>query len=57
MKAYYEALGQFGALNVEHEMAVRSAFQHLLAKCCSQFHWTLVPEFSIARRNQAAIRV
>ena len=57
MKAYYEALGQFDALNVEHEMAVRSAFQHLLQKCGGQFHWTLVPEFSLARKNQAAIRV
>ena len=57
MKAYYEALGQFDALNVEHEMAVRSAFQHLLQKCGSQFHWMLVPEFSLARKNQAAIRV
>lgn len=57
MKAYYEALGQFGQLNIDHEMAVRSAFQHLLQKCGNQFHWTLVPEFSIARKNQAAIRV
>jgi len=27
VKNYYEALGQFGQLNIDHEMAVRSAFQ------------------------------
>ena len=30
---YYEVLGQFGQLNIDHEMAVRSAFQSLLAGC------------------------
>ena len=32
VKSYYEALGQFGQLNIDHEMAVRSAFQGLLAR-------------------------
>ena len=32
VKNYYEALGQFGQLNIDHEMAVRSAFQALLAR-------------------------
>jgi predicted helicase len=32
IKAYYETLGQFGQLHIDHEMAVRSAFQDLLAK-------------------------
>jgi len=30
VKNYYQALGQFGQLNIDHEMAVRSAFQDLL---------------------------
>ena len=33
VKAYYEALHQFGQLYIDHEGAVRSAFQTLLAKC------------------------
>jgi hypothetical protein len=33
VKAYYETLHQFGQLNIDHEMAVRSAFQDLLATC------------------------
>ena len=32
VKNYYEALGQFGQLNIDHEMAVRSAFQNLLRR-------------------------
>src|SRR2546427_7978724 len=38
VKAYYEALGQYGKLNFDHEMAVRAAFQHLLEKCATRFH-------------------
>ena len=49
VKAYYQALGQFSQLHIDHEMAVRSAFQNLLEKCGRQFHWTLVPEFPITR--------
>jgi hypothetical protein len=30
VKSYYQVLGQFGQLNIDHEMAVRSAFQDLL---------------------------
>ena len=30
VKSYYQALGQFGQLNIDHEMAVRNAFQDLL---------------------------
>ena len=30
VKNYYQALGQFGQLNIDHEMAVRDAFQDLL---------------------------
>ena len=57
MKAYYQALGQFGQLNINHEMAVRSAFQNLLEKCGRQFHWTLVPEFPITRPKAPPLKV
>ena len=45
VKSYYEVLGQFGQLSIDHEMAVRSAFQGLLAGCGRQFDLTLVPEY------------
>ncbi len=47
VKAYYRVLGQYGQLHIDHELAVRSAFQGLLSSCAHKFHWTLVPEFSI----------
>ncbi len=54
---YYKALGQFKALRVSHEGAVRSAFQDLLAACGRQFNWTLVPEWPIKRAERHALRV
>ena len=55
--AYYESLDAFGRLGVEHETAVRSAFQSLLEACGKQFRWTLVPEHSIALPQNRRIRV
>ena len=46
VKNYYEVLGQFGQLNIDHEGAVRDAFQDLLKGCGRQFEWTLVPSIS-----------
>lgn len=57
VKAYYGVLGQYGQLHIDHEMAVRSAFQDLLSSCARKFRWTLVPEFSIERKGASAIRV
>jgi hypothetical protein len=57
VKSYYEALGQFGHLNIDHEMAVRSAFQNLLAGCGHQFKWTLVPEYQFHPAKLSAVRV
>lgn len=57
VKNYYEVLGQFGQLNIDHEMAVRSAFQTLLAGCGRQFEWTLVPEYSYQPSKLHAVRV
>ena len=53
---YYKALGQFKALRVSHEGAVRSAFQDLLDACCSQFNWKLIPEWHIKQRRGNALR-
>ncbi len=55
--AYYESLDAFKQIGVEHETAVRSAFQSLLETCGKQFRWTLVPEHSIALPQNKRIRV
>jgi predicted helicase len=56
VKSYHAALNQFGQLYIDHEMAVRSAFQYLLSSCGRKLKLTLVPEFEIKRKN-SSIRV
>ncbi len=57
VKAYYETLHQFGQLYIDHEGAVRSAFQTLLAKCGQRAtpKLTLVPEYRIKRTKSSVI--
>ena len=55
--AYYQALGHFGHLYVDHEMAVRSAFQDLLSKCGRKVQLTLVPEYRIERARGSSVIV
>src|SRR5713226_7597047 len=57
VKAYYETLHQFGQLNIDHEGAVRSCFQDLLAKCGRKTkpQLTLVPEYRIERARSSVI--
>ncbi len=57
VKAYYETLNQFGQLYIDHEGAVRSAFQTLLAKCGqrSDPKLTLVPEYRIKRGKNSSV--
>jgi hypothetical protein len=57
VKAYYEALHQFGQLYIDDEGAVRSAFQTLLAKCgqTASPKLTLVPEYRIERARTSVI--
>jgi hypothetical protein len=59
VKAYYDTLGQFGQLHIDHEMAVRSAFQDLLAKSGrkSKPPLTLVPEYRIERARGSSVIV
>jgi hypothetical protein len=56
VKTYYEALHGYGQLHINHEMAVRSAFQDLLSACGRKLKLTLVPEFEI-KRKYSSIRV
>ena len=46
IKAYYEALRAYDRQDVEHETALRSAFQNLLEQLGRQCGWTLIPELS-----------
>jgi hypothetical protein len=57
VKAYYEALHQFGQLYIDHEGAVRSAVQTLPAKCGQRASpkLTLVPEYRIERARTSVI--
>lgn len=57
IKNYYEVLHEFGQLHINHEMAVRSAFQDLLAKCGRKAKppLTLVPEYRIDRTRSSVI--
>ncbi len=57
VKPYYETLCQFGQLNIDHEGAVRSCFQDLLAKCGRKTkpQLTLVPEYRIERARSSVI--
>ena len=56
VKDYYNALNQFGQLNISHETAVRQAFASLLDTCARQFKWKLVQEFRLpASKNKSVI--
>ena len=45
--AYYEALKQYGGLDVLHETALRSAMQNLLTEAGREVGWVLVPELRL----------
>ena len=47
VKTYYAALAAYADQSVEHEGAVRSAFQNLLADTGRKVGWTLIPELSL----------
>src|SRR4051794_35763928 len=47
IKAYYEQLAIYDAQSVDHESAIRTAFQTLLDETAKAQHWTLIPELSM----------
>jgi hypothetical protein len=44
IQAYYQTLKEYGEHDLEHETALRSAFQNLLAETAKAHRWMLVPE-------------
>jgi predicted helicase len=53
IKTYYEALQAYQRQDVEHETALRSAFQNLLEQTGRRFAWTLIPELSDTAAGKA----
>ena len=47
VKTYYAALAIYADQSVEHEGALRSAFQNLLSETGRKVGWTLIPELSL----------
>lgn len=57
VKAYYEALDRYAKLGVQHETAVKLAFQQLLESCGKQFKWTLIAEWTYKRPKKQPVRI
>jgi hypothetical protein len=55
--AYYAELENYRARGVTHELALKTAFQTLLAKVAQERKWTLVPELTLdnGKRPDGAI--
>ena len=53
IRTYHQTLERYGDQRVEHESALRSAFQNLLADSARLQGWTLIPELGakVGRRT------
>ncbi len=47
VKSYHTAPATYADQSVDHEGALRSAFQNLLSDAGRKVHWTLIPELSL----------
>jgi len=56
LDAYVRSLADFRQRGVQHETAVRSAFQVLLDDCARQCGWKLVPEYPVLRKDRRPLR-
>jgi hypothetical protein len=55
IKAYQAALDGFAGQQIHHELAVRSAFQTLLADAARAWKWMLVPELATRTRGRRVV--
>ena len=55
IRTYHQTLERYGGQRVEHESALRSAFQNLLADSARLQGWTLIPELG-ARVGRRTVR-
>ena len=52
IQTYYEALRTYSAQSVEHEGALETAFQRLLADTARPKNWTLIPKLKLKVRGK-----
>ncbi len=57
VKKYYATLERFAQGNFDKEGNIRGAFEDLLKHCSRQYDWTLVPEYSIPRKERHPLSV
>jgi predicted helicase len=57
VKKYYATLERFARGHFDKEGNIRGAFEDLLKHCARQFDWTLVPEYSIPRKDRNPLSV
>lgn len=55
IKGYYDTLKRVKKTGAKHEMAVRTAFQHLLEKLAAKQGWTMVPERPIKNEGHRVV--
>jgi predicted helicase len=57
VKKYYATLQRFARGHFDKEGNIRGAFEDLLKHCARQYGWTLVPEYSIPRKDRNPLSV
>jgi len=57
VKKYYATLERFARGHFDKEGNIRGAFEDLLKHCARQYDWTLVPEYSISRKDRNPLSV
>ncbi|MGA7342637.1 MAG: N-6 DNA methylase [Terracidiphilus sp.] len=57
VKKYYATLLHFARGHFDKEGNIRGAFEDLLKHCARQYDWTLVPEYSIPRKDRNPLSV
>lgn len=57
VKKYYATLERFAQGHFDKEGNIRGAFEDLLKHCARPFDWTLVPEYSIPRKERNPLSI
>jgi predicted helicase len=57
VKKYYATLERFARGHFDKEGNIRGAFEDLLKHCARQFDWTLVPEYSMPRKERNPLSI
>jgi hypothetical protein len=57
VKKYYATIRDLARGHFDKEGNIRGAFEDLLKHCARQYDWTLVPEYSIPRKDRNPLSV